>query len=385
MNGELLLKSAKLVLADEVVNGTLAVAGGRIVAIDHGNTAAPPSGDLDGDLLIPGLIELHTDNFERHMMPRPKVRWPVLPALIGHDAEVAAAGITTVYDALGVGDTDPEAMRSQDMGPVLDAIRHAEESGALRAEHRLHVRCELPAANMRDLFTPFLQNPRVGLISLMDHTPGQRQWENIEHARIYYCGKKGWSLEKFERQVQLAKELQERFVVPHRQWITEYAREQGVPMASHDDTTHDHVDEAHAEGAQISEFPTRIEAAQRAKDKGLSVVMGAPNVMRGGSHSGNVSALDLARHGLLDTLSSDYVPSSLINAAFKLCHEAQFPLPKAIATVTRNPAQSLGLADRGEIAIGKRADLVQVRLIRTGDGHTHPVVKAVWREGVRVA
>jgi alpha-D-ribose 1-methylphosphonate 5-triphosphate diphosphatase len=113
--------------------------------------------------------------------------------------------------------------------------------------------------------------------------------------------------------------------------------------------------------------------------------MGAPNVMRGGSHSGNVSALDLARRGLLDTLSSDYVPSSLINAAFKLCHEAQFPLPKAIATVTRNPAQSLGLADRGEIAIGKRADLVQVRLIRTGDGHTHPVVKAVWREGVRVA
>ena len=185
MNGDLLLKSARLVLAGEVVNGTLAVAGGRIVAIDHGNTAVAHAGDLDNDLLIPGLIELHTDNFERHMMPRPKVRWPELPALIGHDAEVAAAGITTVYDALGVGDTDPEAMRSQDMGPVLDSIRHAEESGALRAEHRLHVRCELPAANMRDLFTPFLQNPRVGLISLMDHTPGQRQWENIEHARIY--------------------------------------------------------------------------------------------------------------------------------------------------------------------------------------------------------
>lgn len=385
MNGELLLKSAKLVLANEVVKGTIAVAGGRIVAIDQANTATAHAGDLDGDLLIPGLIELHTDNFERHMMPRPKVRWPALPALIGHDAEVAAAGITTVYDALGVGDTDPEAMRSQDMRPVLESIKHAEDSGALRAEHRLHVRCELPAANMRDLFAPFSDDPRVGLISLMDHTPGQRQWENIDHARVYYCGKKGWSLEKFERQVLLARELQERFVTPHREWITAFARDHGIPMASHDDTTHGHVDEAHAEGARISEFPTRIEAAQRAREKGLSVVMGAPNVMRGGSHSGNVSALDLAREGLLDTLSSDYVPSSLINAAFRLCDDARYPLHKAIATVTQNPAQSLGLADRGEIAVGKRADLVQVRLMHTADGRTHPVVKAVWREGVRVA
>lgn len=384
MNGELLLKSAKLVLADEIVQGTLAVAGGRIVAIDHGGTAAPAASDLDGDLLIPGLIELHTDNFERHMMPRPKVQWPALPALIGHDAEIAAAGITTVYDALGVGDSDPDAMRSQDMSPVLQAIRHAVDSGALRAEHRLHVRCELPAANMRDLFTPFIGNPDVGLISLMDHTPGQRQWENIEHARVYYCGKKGWSLEKFERQVALAKQLQEQFVTPHRQWITGYARDQGVVLASHDDTTRDHVDEAHAEGARISEFPTRIDAARHARGRGLSVVMGAPNVMRGGSHSGNVSALDLAREGLLDTLSSDYVPSSLINAAFRLCDAAHYPLPRAIATVAGNPARSLGLTDRGEIAVGLRADLAQVRLITAPDGRSHPVVKAVWREGLRV-
>lgn len=384
MNGELLLKSAKLVLADEVVQGTLAVAGGRIVAIDHGGSAALKAGDLDGDLLIPGLIELHTDNFERHLMPRPKVRWPELPALMGHDAEVAAAGITTVYDALGVGDSDPDAMRSQDMNPVLQAIRHAEANDALRAEHRLHVRCELPAANMLKLFAPFEGDPRVGLISLMDHTPGQRQWENLEHARTYYCGKKGWSDEKFESQVRLAVELQEQYVVPHRKWITDFAKRSGIPFASHDDTTLGHVDEAHAEGASISEFPTRIEAARHARDKGLSVVMGAPNVMRGGSHSGNVSAIELARHGLLDTLSSDYVPASLLSAALRLCEAAEFALPAAIATVTRNPAASVGLSDRGEIAIGKRADLVQVRLMRDSDGRNHPVVRAVWRAGVRV-
>lgn len=384
MNGELLLKSARLVLAGEVVRGTLAVAGGRIVAIDSGGSAALKSGDLEGDLLIPGLIELHTDNFERHLMPRPKVRWPELPALMGHDAEVAAAGITTVYDALGVGDTDPDAMRSQNMNTVLQAMRHAEEHDALRAEHRLHVRCELPASNMLKLFEPFETDPRLGLISLMDHTPGQRQWENIEHARTYYCGKKGWSDEKFESQVRLAVELQEHYVVPHRKWITGFARSRGIPFASHDDTTLGHVDEAHAEGASISEFPTRVEAAKRAREKGLSVVMGAPNVMRGGSHSGNVSAIELARHGLLDTLSSDYVPSSLLSAALRLCEAADFTLPAAIASVTRNPAASVGLSDRGEIAIGKRADLVQVRLMRDGFGRSHPVVRAVWRAGVRV-
>jgi alpha-D-ribose 1-methylphosphonate 5-triphosphate diphosphatase len=384
MNGDLLLKSARMVLSGEVVDGTIAVAAGKIVAIDHGNTAAVAAGDIDGDLLLPGLVELHTDNFERHLMPRPKVRWPEMPALLGHDAEVAAAGITTVFDALGVGDTDPEAMRSQDMAPVLDALRHAEECAALRAEHRLHVRCELPAANMLELFAPFRGHKRVGLLSLMDHTPGQRQWENIDHARVYYCGKKGWSSEKFERQIRLAVELQDRYVNPHRQSIAEYARTQRIPFASHDDTTPAHVDQAHGEGASISEFPTRTDAASRAKERGLSVIMGAPNVMRGGSHSGNVSALDLARQGLLDILSSDYVPSSLLSAAFRLCSEAEYPLHRAITTVTLNPATSVGLGDRGEIAIGKRADLVQVRPVRDADGRVHPVVRAVWRSGVRV-
>lgn len=384
MNDDLLLKSAKLVLADEVVTGTLVVAAGKIVAVDQGGSSVAGADDLEGDLLLPGLVELHTDNFERHLMPRPKVRWPELPALLGHDAEVAAAGITTVYDALGVGDTDPEAMRSQYMGPVLEAIAHAESHDALRAEHRLHIRCELPAANTMTLFAPFHGDARVGLISLMDHTPGQRQWENIEHARTYYCGKKGWSDEKFDRQVSLALELQERYVVPHRKWITEYAQERGIALASHDDTLPLHVEEAHAEGVTISEFPTRVVAARAARDKGMSVVMGAPNVMRGGSHSGNVSAMELARLGLLDTLSSDYVPSSLLAAAFRLVDEAGFSLHAAIATVTLNPARSVALMDRGELAIGKRADLVQVRVIKGAGGQRHPVVLAVWRAGRRV-
>ena len=363
MSGEQILGNARVVTGGEVRRGAVCVRGGRIAAIDFDAGIGERAIDLEGDYLIPGLVELHTDNFERHLMPRPKVRWPELPALYGHDAEVASAGITTVFDALGVGDSDPEAMRGQDMTAVLEAIDHASDKGLLRAEHRLHIRLELPAPNTRDLFAPFSSHPRVGLISLMDHTPGQRQWEDLEQARIYYCGKKGWSTEKFERSVAESKSLQARNATPNRRHFVEYSRAQGIPLASHDDTKPEHVDEAHAEGVTISEFPTRVEAAQAARARGMSTVMGAPNVVRGGSHSGNVAAVTLAKLGLLDSLSSDYVPASLLMAAFRLVPEAGFSIPQAMATVSLNPARAAGLADRGEIAPGLRADLVQVRLV----------------------
>jgi alpha-D-ribose 1-methylphosphonate 5-triphosphate diphosphatase len=374
----LVLGNARVVAGGEVLHGAVHVKDGRIAAVDAAQVGCAHE-DLEGDYLIPGLVELHTDNFERHMMPRPKVRWPELPALFGHDAEIAAAGITTVYDALGVGDADPEAMRGQDMAPVLSAIDSAEAQGLLRAEHRLHIRVELPAPNARTLFEPFAGHPRVGLISLMDHTPGQRQWTDIGQARTYYCGKKGWSDEKFARAVAESRDLQERHATPNRRHFVEYCRVRGIALASHDDTLAEHVEQAHAEGVAISEFPTRVEAARAARAKGMSTVMGAPNVVRGGSHSGNVAALELARLGLLDSLSSDYVPASLLLAAFRLTREAGFSLPQALATVSLNPAHAAGLRDRGEIAPGLRADLVQVRVL--GD---QPVVRAVWREGRRV-
>jgi alpha-D-ribose 1-methylphosphonate 5-triphosphate diphosphatase len=376
---DLLIGNARLVMAGEIINGSLRIRDGMIEQIDSGATDVSDVVDLQGDLLMPGLVELHTDNFERHLMPRPKVRWPELPALISHDAEVVAAGITTVYDALGVGDADPDAMRGQDMQPVVDAIRAAQRHGMLRAEHRLHIRCELPAPNALSLFAPFQEAGMVGMISLMDHTPGQRQWENIEQARVYYTGKKGWSNEKFERSVADSVELQEKYALPHRRFFTEYAKQHSVMLASHDDTQLHHVEEAARDGVTICEFPTRIEAARAARERGMVNVMGAPNVVRGGSHSGNVSALDLARLDLLDTLSSDYIPASLLMAAFKLVSHAGFSLPKAVATISRNPARAAGLNDRGEILAGLRGDLIQVNA-----DHDQPVVRAVWRSGVRV-
>ena len=384
MNTDIIFKNARMVLPDEVQMGSLAVESGRIAGFGSGHSALSQAIDLEGDYLMPGFVEVHTDNFERHLMPRPKVQWAEMPALLAHDAEIAAAGITTVFDALGVGDADHESLRGRAWGTVLETLDACTAANVLRADHHLHVRCELPAHNTVDLFQPFHGHERLSLISLMDHTPGQRQWEDIEHARIYYTGKKGWSQDKFEHQVAHAERLQAQFAAPHREYFVDYCRQHGIALASHDDTTVAHVEQAHAEGASMSEFPTTVVAAQAARERGLLTVMGGPNVVRGGSHSGNVAAADLARQGLLDVLSSDYVPGSLLSAVLRLVADEILSLPQAVRIVTRNPARAAGLHDRGAIESGLRADLVQVRLVDMPNGVRHGVVRAVWREGQRV-
>jgi alpha-D-ribose 1-methylphosphonate 5-triphosphate diphosphatase len=336
--------------------------------------------DLQGDFLIPGLVEMHTDNLERHVMPRPKVTFPMQAAVQAHDGEVAAAGITTVLDAIGVGDPYNDGFRSRDQSELLRVLDRLDAAGSLRADHHIHVRAELPAPNTRELFEPFQGHRRLRLISLMDHTPGQRQWSDIEHARVYYTGKKGWSNEKFDAEVLIAPERQAMYAQPHRQWFADFARSHGIALATHDDTTLAHVEEAIALGAAMSEFPTTLAAARHARAGGLATIAGAPNVVRGGSHSGNVSALELAREGALDALSSDYVPASLLLAAWILRRDAGFSLSEAVEVVSRAPARACGLDDRGEIANGLRADLVRVREV---DGH--PVVREVWSLGRRVA
>jgi len=389
MTNSFTIRNAQIALADEIIHGSVKIENGLIADIVSGPSNIGE--DFDGDLLIPGLVEIHTDNLERHLMPRPKVRWPAMAALLSHDAEIAAAGITTVFDALGIGDGDADGLRGGGMDEILAALDQSQQHQVLRADHHLHIRCELPAPNTLELFQPFAalnrtppsgrpDHPiRVGLLSLMDHTPGQRQWSEIGHARTYFTGKKGWSLEKFERHVAEAPEAQSRYARPHRSHFIAWAREHGVPIASHDDTTPEHVAEAVADGILISEFPTTLAAAQAARSARMLIVMGGPNVVRGGSHSGNVAAADLARAKLLDALSSDYVPGSLMLGALRLVDEAGWSLPEALSTVSLKPAQALGLNDRGLIAPGLRADLVRVH--RLGP---QPAVRAVWRHGQRV-
>ncbi len=373
-------KNARLILADEIVDGSVHFDKGLISGIDAG-TSATPAEDFEGDFLLPGLVELHTDHLESHYHPRPLVFWNPMAALQSHDAQVAASGITTVFDALRLGsDPDDKGDLGEHAEVLLGAIKTARADGRLRAEHFVHLRCELSASDALSHFETFHGAEPVKLASLMDHTPGQRQFVTMDLYYAYYQGKTGRSDAEMERFIEARLEDQRRYAGRNRRGIVDMGKSAGLALASHDDATAEHIEEARADGIAIAEFPTTADAAAAARDAGLAILMGAPNVVRGRSHSGNISAAELARQEHLDVLSSDYVPFSLMQAACALPKAAEnISLPEAVAKVSRNPAKAAGLEDRGEIAVGKRADFARVTLI---DGM--PVIRAVWRQGQRV-
>ncbi|MDF2232050.1 alpha-D-ribose 1-methylphosphonate 5-triphosphate diphosphatase [Albimonas sp. CAU 1670] len=375
---ETVLTNARLVLADEVVAGSVLIRDGRIAAIEPGPARAGE--DMGGDLLVPGLIELHTDNLERHCQPRPGVHWPREAAVIAHDAELASTGIATVFDAIRVGSVasfDKAAFGAY-AREATDAIKTLKGRGALKITHLLHLRAEICSETLAQELAEFGPEDGVRIVSLMDHTPGFRQFRDIDQLKKYHMGKHGRTQAEFDEYMQFLGELSLRVSSSHEAEAVAAARAWGATLASHDDTDVAHVEASAAHGARIAEFPTTLEAARACRAHGIAVMMGAPNLLRGGSHSGNVAAADLAAEGLLDILSSDYVPSSLLMAAAKL-GEMTGDMAKGFATVTRAPARATGLDDRGEIAPGLRADLVRVCV-----DHAAPVVRGMWVEGRRV-
>lgn len=379
MHNDLILTNCAIVLADDVIKGTLRVREGKIIDITHGHTSCGI--DMDGDFVIPGCVELHTDHLETHVQPRPKVRWNLDAALQAHDGQIATAGITTVFDALRVGMDGDTELGSDDMSAIAQVISAATAAKRLRAEHFIHLRCEVSMPDAVDHFDQIKGNDRVKLASLMDHAPGQRQFVSLDAYRIYYQGKKKLSDEDFaafsERRVAQSMTYAEK----HRNLLAERCHAAGISIASHDDATAEHVAEGIALGISLAEFPTTVVAAQLSHEAGMKVLMGAPNVVRGGSHSGNVSALELVQQGTLDILSSDYIPFSLVQAAFLLFEQGLLDLPQAVRLISANPADAARLHDRGRIEIGRRADLVRVR----ATAGLPPLIAGVWREGKRVA
>lgn len=375
------IENARLVLPDRVVeDGWLAVDDGRIAEIGEGK--APERGiDLSGDHLIPGLVELHTDHLESHFSPRPHVRWHALASVMAYDAQIAAAGITTVFDSLRAGsDIDIKSIGA-DLQALADAVDQARRTGHLRADHRTHIRCEIATPDVIEHLETLMERHPVHLMSLMDHTPGQRQFRDLETWRRFYIRRKDVSEAHVDQLVGQRMELHALYAKENRAKLIEIAGRAGAVLASHDDATAEHAAEAAREGVAVAEFPTTVEAAEALHEAGIVVMMGGPNIVRGGSHSGNVAAEELARAGLLDILSSDYVPASLLMSAFELPRRAEnIDLPTAVRAVTKAPAEATGLHDRGALEAGKRADLVRVHLVETT-----PIVRQVWREGSRVS
>jgi alpha-D-ribose 1-methylphosphonate 5-triphosphate diphosphatase len=372
------LTNARLVLPDAVVLGTVVLRDGLIADIQPGLSALPSALDLDGDVLIPGAVDLHTDNLERQVQPRQNARWPSRAALLAHDAQCAAAGITTVFDALCVGDLGFDEDRPRTCAEGIEDLDALAPTGLLKADHWLHLRCELPAPDMPALLERWADHPRLRMVSLMDHTPGTGQYGDLDRYRALRRsdGQDGTTI---DRRIDELQAQQARLRGPNRRALLERLRGRGVILASHDDRTEAEVAENLADRIAISEFPVAEPAARAARDGGMAVIAGAPNLVRGGSHTGNVSVGSLLRAGLVDALASDYAPVSLIHAAFIAAGLPGFTLARAVALLTEAPARLARLPDRGRIAAGLRADLVRVRL--HGD---LPVIRQVWCRGVRV-
>ena len=378
---ETVLANARLVLETETVPGCLLVRDGRIAAIDTGTTVPRGAEDLDGDLLAPGLIELHTDNLERHLEPRPGVVWPQASAILAHDAELAGCGVTTVFDALRVGSL-VDAGRvgyGKYARPIATAITAMAGDGLLRLRHGIHLRAEVCSETLEAELAEFHDGDGVGIVSVMDHTPGQRQFTDIARQRTYAVGRRGLTDDEFEAHVAAMRALSARVAPRHEAAIVAAARRLGATLASHDDTTEAHVAASATHGARVAEFPTTLAAARACRAVGIAVIAGAPNLLRGGSHSGNVAARTLADAGLLDILSSDYAPASLLAAAVALGREAG-DLALGLRTVTAAPADAVGLADRGRVAPGLAADLVRIRL-----AGNLAIARGTWVGGRRVA
>jgi alpha-D-ribose 1-methylphosphonate 5-triphosphate diphosphatase len=311
-----IIKNAKIVTPTEEFIGCMVVEGGIIRSIERGTTSASCAQDWDGDWLLPGLVELHTDNLEKHLVPRPGVIWNAHSATVMHDALCAAAGIVTVLDSIVIGDMDRGGARSQTQHVAIAALHECRDEGLLRVEHMLHLRCEVSAPDIVEVFERYADDSLVELVSVMDHTPGQRQWRDLVKYRRYAERHGGFKDADYEARVIELKDFQQQHAAANRAAIVAGSHRRDLPLASHDDTEIEHVAQASEERMAISEFPTTVAAAKAARAAGIAIVMGGPNLVKGGSHSGNVAAAELAQLDLLDIFSSDYVPASLLQSAF---------------------------------------------------------------------
>lgn len=379
MSEDLVLANARIVLDDAVMAGSVLVRDGRIASVDAGGTAVVGAVDLDGDFLLPGLVDCHTDHLEKHVFPRAHVRWDMMRAVMAHDAQIIGGGVTTVFDSLCVGATVKNPERREILKPMIDALEFASAQGMLRAEHFVHLRCEITDDMTTELTANNVGRDIVRVVSVMEHVPGKRQSRDLGHYVERRMMESGKDRAVVERETAELLESLEAGSDRVRAEVIALAHRNGLPLFSHDDTTQEHIAMALAEGIRVAEFPVSLEAARAARQAGMLNVAGAPNMLRGGSQSGNVAVADLLAEGLVDILASDYVPRSMIDCAFLMAGEGVTSLPEAVRMVTSASARACGLMDRGEILPGLKADLIRVHV--AGD---FPVVRTAWRDGVRV-
>ncbi|MFV9506064.1 MAG: alpha-D-ribose 1-methylphosphonate 5-triphosphate diphosphatase [Oscillochloridaceae bacterium umkhey_bin13] len=357
------INNLRLVLPDQVIEtGWLQIEEGRLVALGEGAAPAGPALNGAGLTALPGIIDMHGDMLEREVEPRPGARFPLTVAIHELDKRLAAAGVTTAYAALSFWDHDgKDPVRELELVRELIGEVHRVRDDLL-TDLRIHARLEVSTPQVVPALGELLAEGQIELLSLMDHTPGQGQYRNIEHYVGFVSEWRRVSRAHVEEELRerLAKAgtIEERWALARD--VAALASELDIPIASHDDDTAAKIDLVASLGVRIAEFPVTLEAAAEAQARGLYVIMGAPNALRGTSHSGNLSAREALEAGLVDGLAADYHPATLVQAAFGLAAQGVISLSQAVALISTGPAMALGLTDRGQLLVGQQADLCLV-------------------------
>ncbi len=365
-----------LVLPNEVVDtGSVRIEDGVIAEIRPEPVAGAVI-DGGGRLLMPGFVDLHGDMIEREIAPRPNAQMPIDFGIHELDKKLAAAGVTTAYAAVSFATESVYGhVRSlETTSAVIEGINRLRDN--LLIDHRVHARYEITNIGAAPTLERLLKADEIDMVSLTDHTPGQGQYNNIA-AYIASISERRAITEEMAAEIvrkRIAMRDNPEIEVKLKD-IVSLALAHGLSLASHDDDSVEKVAEMFDLGVTISEFPVTLPAAEEARRRGLWTLMGAPNALRGQSMSGNLSALDAAKAGLLTVIAADYHPAAFVPGIFKLADMAEGGLPAAVAMATGNAARSAGLTDRGEIAIGQRADLV---VVEKGDVHR---IRATFRAG----
>ncbi len=366
---DLTLQHVRAVLADRILDDArIVVEGGRIVSIDTNNTDDRRAVDGSNLLVVPGLVDVHSDGLEKEITPRRTAPFPHSYALVSFEGRLRSAGVTTVFHGLAYQDR-PRLGRSVETARAIERViveRSDDEQAAV--DHRILYRFEARDATA---LAPLLDdlgrsNGRVTtppLVSFEDHTPGQGQYRDLaQFAAAIDPGETpdGMSVDDYVRK--LAADADDLMHIRNRNLaaLSPLAQRGLIRLLAHDADDETAIAAAHDAGARVAEFPVTIEAAAAARERGMTIVMGAPNALRGHSHSGNASARALVEAGLCDVIASDYMPSALLACAFEMATSTQRPLPEMVAMITRGPATMAGLTDRGRIEVGARADLVLV-------------------------
>jgi alpha-D-ribose 1-methylphosphonate 5-triphosphate diphosphatase len=369
------LTHARIVLADEVLeDASLMIEDGIIRAINPVSCGDAQVIDLQGELLMPGMIDLHCDALEKEVEPRPNVHFPLDFACAQADKRNAAAGITTVYHALSFANDELGVRNNAFAAEVARAVHDWRPHGLV--DNRVHCRYEITDESGLPILEALLADDAMHMISMMDHTPGQGQFKDLAAYRDYLTRTYKKTADEVavivERKLEAASGAFTRMQV-----LAEAAHGAGISVASHDDDSAERVETMLGIGADISEFPINLEAARAAKAAGMSTIFGAPNIIRGKSQSGSMKAIDAIHRGVTDCLCADYAPATLIVAVMRIPQQSDLTLPEAIRLVTVNPARAARLGDRGSIEVGKRADLIAV-----GEPGGVPQVTDTWVHGM---